>query len=61
MKGALDQIRKGSMISMAQGPCTGYSLMALEPRGVLFVEHATEVYPGMIIGEHSKAQDIEVR
>jgi GTP-binding protein len=48
------------MISMALGPCTGYSLMALEPRGTLFVEHNTEVYPGMIIGEHSKANDIEL-
>mmetsp|Transcript_15064 Transcript_15064/g.25494 ORF Transcript_15064/g.25494 Transcript_15064/m.25494 type:complete len:703 (-) Transcript_15064:103-2211(-) len=60
MKGPLDNIRKGSMISMALGPCTGYSLMALEPRGTLFVEHNTEVYPGMIIGEHSKASDIEL-
>ena len=45
---------------MMQGPCTGYSLMALEPRGVLFVEHGTEVYAGMIVGEHSKGEDMEV-
>jgi len=59
-KGPMEQTKKGSLIAMAQGPCTGYSLMALEPRGILFVEHGTEVYEGMIVGEHTKAEDLMV-
>jgi GTP-binding protein len=37
-----------------------YALYNLEARGTLFVEHGTQVYNGMIIGEHSKENDLEV-
>eukprot|EP00238_Polyblepharides_amylifera_P002805 CAMPEP_0196580432 /NCGR_PEP_ID=MMETSP1081-20130531/28625_1 /TAXON_ID=36882 /ORGANISM="Pyramimonas amylifera, Strain CCMP720" /LENGTH=657 /DNA_ID=CAMNT_0041900295 /DNA_START=132 /DNA_END=2106 /DNA_ORIENTATION=+ len=59
-KGPQEQLKKGSLISSAQGPCTGYALMALEPRGVLFVEPQMEVYVGMIVGEHSRDEDLEI-
>ena len=39
---------------------TAYSLGKLQPRGELFVDPGVEVYPGMIIGEHSRENDLEV-
>lgn len=59
-KGPLDQLKKGSLISSAQGPCTGYALMALEARGTLFVSPADQVYAGMIVGEHTRDTDLEI-
>lgn len=60
MRGALETSRKGALISMASGPATTYSLLALEPRGSLFVQPGEECYAGMIIGEHSRETDLEV-
>ena len=45
---------------MENGVTSTYALHNLEPRGVLFVGPQTEVYSGMIIGEHSKENDLEV-
>ena len=59
-KGELDKTRKGSIISMASGEVTAYALKDIEPRGKLFVAPGTKVYPGMIIGEHSREIDLEV-
>lgn len=59
-KGPIEFSRKGSLISMATGPCTSYSLADLESRGTLFVGPGTVVYPGMVIGECSRDQDLEV-
>ncbi|NDD53162.1 translational GTPase TypA [bacterium] len=51
---------KGALISMEQGKTTGYALDALQPRGILFVGPTVEVYEGMIIGEHSRDNDLDV-
>lgn len=51
---------KGAMISMEGGPTTGYALDGLQPRGTLFVGPGEEVYEGMIIGEHSRDNDLDV-
>jgi len=59
-KGDLDSLRKGVLVSMKTGPTTVYSLGKLQPRGELFVGAGVEVYPGMIIGEHSRENDLEV-
>jgi len=59
-RGPIMQYRPGVLVSMEQGATTTYSLHNLEPRGVLFVGPQTEVYSGMIVGEHSKENDIEV-
>ena len=58
--GAISQYRPGVLVSMESGLTTTYALHNLEPRGVLFVGPQTEVYSGMIIGEHSKENDLEV-
>ncbi|RKO82887.1 translation protein, partial [Blyttiomyces helicus] len=59
-KGPLDKSRKGSLISTAAGEATAHALGGIEPRGKLFITPGTKVYPGMIIGEHSREQDLEV-
>lgn len=51
---------KGALISMESGPATGYSLDTLQDRGVLFVAPTEEIYAGMIVGEHSRANDLDV-
>lgn len=57
------EIRKrnaGSMISMASGKATGYSLWNLQERGTLYIGPATEVYEGMVIGDTSKGEEMAV-
>jgi GTP-binding protein len=50
----------GSMISMATGKALGYSLWGLQERGVLYIGPGTEVYEGMVIGNTSKGEQMEV-
>ena len=59
-RGPITQYRPGVLVSMEAGSTTTYALHNLEPRGVLFVGPQVEVYSGMIVGEHSKENDIEV-
>jgi GTP-binding protein len=59
-QGAIPQRPTGSMISDRQGTTTAYSLNGLQERGVLFVGPGVEVYEGMIIGEHSRGNDLDV-
>ena len=48
------------MISMENGKTMAYSLFNLQDRGTIFVEPATDIYEGMIIGESNKDQDLTV-
>jgi len=50
----------GSQIAGVKGTCLGYALFNLQDRGPLFVGPQTEVYEGMIIGEHLKGDDLVV-
>ena len=50
----------GVMVSMVAGKVLGYALFTLQERGRLFVEPAVEVYEGMIIGLHSRDNDLAV-
>lgn len=59
-KGDMQGIKKGALIAMEKGVCLGYALNNLQPRGILFVEPGDEVYEGMIVGEHSKDNDLVV-
>ena len=59
-KGPMGGRRTGVLIANSQGPAVAYALWNLEERGALFVEPGVQVYPGMIIGEHNKGQDLEV-
>lgn len=53
-------IRKGSIVSMADGVAKPHSLEALESRGVLFIEPQKPVYNGQVVGESAALHDIEV-
>jgi len=59
-KGEIPGRKNGVLIAMEQGETTGYSLDALQPRGILFLGPGVEVYGGMIIGQHAKDNDLEV-
>ncbi|TSC68425.1 MAG: GTP-binding protein TypA/BipA [Parcubacteria group bacterium Gr01-1014_56] len=50
----------GSMISMTAGKTLGFSLWNLQDRGVLYISPAMEVYEGMVIGNTSKGEEMEV-
>jgi len=50
----------GALISMETGPAVAFAIFNLQERGEIFIEHNTEVYQGMICGEHSREKDLEV-
>jgi GTP-binding protein len=58
--GAIPKRTVGSMISGETGPVMAYSLWKLQERGPLFITPTTEVYEGMVIGEHNQGTDIVV-
>ncbi|KDO21135.1 hypothetical protein SPRG_21218 [Saprolegnia parasitica CBS 223.65] len=51
---------KGKLISSCNGKTTTYALNMLEERGELFVKPGEDVYTGMVVGEHSRPNDLEV-
>ncbi|MCE2509562.1 MAG: translational GTPase TypA [Alphaproteobacteria bacterium] len=59
-KGVIKGRNAGALISMAAGQMVAYALWNIEERGKLFVKPGEETYPGMIIGEHSRGNDLEV-
>ena len=59
-KGAIDKRDVGSMISGFPGTAMAFSLYNLQDRGPILIEAGTEVYEGMIIGEHLKGSDLVV-
>lgn len=59
-KGAIDQQRKGVLISNSDGETAAYALWNLEERGVMFVGAGEKTYQGMIIGENSRQDDMDV-
>lgn len=52
--------QKGSLVSNTDGQITSYALRDLEARGVLFVKPGDQTYTGMIIGEHTRSNDLDV-
>jgi GTP-binding protein len=50
----------GSLVSDRRGATTGYALAALQDRGTMFVGPGTEVYEGMIVGENSRSDDMDI-
>ncbi len=58
--GALAQRHNGVLISNGQGKALGYALFNLQERGRLFIGHGVEVYEGMVIGIHSRDNDLTV-
>jgi GTP-binding protein len=50
----------GGLVADRRGTATPYALFHLQPRGVLFIGPGTEVYEGMVIGEHNRPNDLDV-
>jgi GTP-binding protein len=59
-KGAIDGRRNGVLISTANGFAVAYALWNLEDRGPMFVDPGTQVYQGMIVGAHTRGNDLDV-
>jgi GTP-binding protein len=59
-QGPVESRNAGVLVSSETGKTTAYALFALQPRGILFIGENVEVYEGMIIGEHSRDNDIDV-
>ncbi len=58
--GNLAERNNGVLVSMAAGKALAYALFNLQERGRLFIGHGVEVYEGMIIGIHSRSNDLVV-
>jgi GTP-binding protein len=58
--GPIEGRRNGSLISNVDGETTQYALFSLQERGALFLDPGAKVYVGMIIGENSRDDDLEV-
>ncbi len=59
-KGKIDGRRQGVLMSMENGTSVAFALWNLEDRGKMFIGAQEPVYTGMIIGEHSRENDLEV-
>ena len=59
-KGKIDARRTGVMISMNDGEAVAFALFNLEDRGPLMIKPQMKVYKGMIVGEHTRGNDLEV-
>ncbi|MER7917904.1 MULTISPECIES: translational GTPase TypA [unclassified Streptomyces] len=58
--GTLTTRNNGSLVADRSGAVTAFAMTNLQERGVLFVDPGTEVYEGMIVGENSRADDMDV-
>ena len=59
-KGDVPQRRNGALIANETGTAVAYAIFNLQDRGEMFIGHQTPVYQGMIVGEHSRDNDLEV-
>jgi GTP-binding protein len=59
-KGVIEGRRNGALISSEDGEAVQYALFALQDRGVMFVSPGDKVYVGMILGEHSRENDLDI-
>ncbi|MEM7422836.1 MAG: translational GTPase TypA [Pseudomonadota bacterium] len=59
-RGQVPGRRRGALISMEDGESVAYALFNLEDRGKMFISSGEKVYQGMVIGEHSRDNDLEV-
>ena len=59
-KGHIEGRRNGVLLSNGDGEATTYALFYLQPRGSLMIDPQTKVYGGMIIGQHTRDNDLEV-
>jgi GTP-binding protein len=59
-KGDLPARLKGSMVSMEQGQALPFAIDRLQDRGKFFIDPGEQIYVGMVLGEHSRDNDLEI-
>ncbi|MBM7603478.1 GTP-binding protein [Metabacillus crassostreae] len=59
-KGQVGGRRQGVLVSMENGKSTTYGIQGIEDRGIIFLEAGVDVYEGMIVGEHTRENDLVV-
>ncbi|MEK7829088.1 MAG: EF-Tu/IF-2/RF-3 family GTPase, partial [Deltaproteobacteria bacterium] len=59
-QGAISKRATGALVADRTGVTTGYALFHIQPRGELFISESTAVYEGMVIGENSRENDLDV-
>ena len=59
-KGELPERSRGALVAMEAGEAVPYSMFRLQDRGTFFIEPGTRVYPGMVVGENARDQDMPV-
>ena len=59
-KGEITERRAGALISTGDGKAIAYAIWKLQDRGIMFVKHQTPVYQGMVVGEHTRDNDLEI-
>jgi GTP-binding protein len=59
-KGQVGGRRQGVLVSMENGKSTTYGIQGVEDRGIIFIEAGVDVYEGMIVGEHTRENDLVV-
>ncbi len=59
-KGDIPGRRNGALIASETGTAVAYALFNLQDRGMMFIDPQTPVYQGMIVGEHSRDNDLEI-
>lgn len=58
--GDIARQRNGALIAWEEGVATGYALQGAEDRGVFFISPGVRVYGGMIVGEYTRSQDLDI-
>jgi GTP-binding protein len=58
--GEIPSRHTGALLSNSDGDAVAYAIFNLQDRGPMFIEHGTKVYAGMIIGEHTRGNDLEL-
>jgi len=59
-KGDIPGRTRGSLVAFEQGETTGYGIYTLQDRGTMFISPGEQVYEGMIVGENSRENDIDI-
>jgi len=59
-KGDIPARRNGALISTDKGEAVAYAIWKLQDRGMMFIGHGDKVYEGMIVGEHSRENDLDI-
>ena len=58
--GTVESRMNGALVSMENGEALGYSIFNLQDRGLMFIKPQDKVYSGMVVGEHNRANDLDV-